>query len=136
MKIAVTSTGTGMDSRLDTRFGRCASFVIYDTESEQTTTLDNASRNAMGGAGISAAQLLADKNVDVVITGNVGPNAHHALNAANIEIYQCDAGDVKAAIAQYKGGNLSKIGAPSVGAHAGQGGGRGMGGGRGGGRGR
>ena len=32
MKIAITSTGNSLESNIDQRFGRCAYFVIYNTE--------------------------------------------------------------------------------------------------------
>ena len=32
MKVAVTSKGTTLDAQVDPRFGRCASFVIVETD--------------------------------------------------------------------------------------------------------
>ena len=88
MKIAVSSTGNTLESQLDLRFGRAASFIFVDTETMDFDAMDNSGAAAAGGAGISAAQLVADKNVGAVITGNVGPNAMNVLKAANIEIYR------------------------------------------------
>jgi len=34
MKIAITSTGNSLESNIDQRFGRCAYFVIYNTENK------------------------------------------------------------------------------------------------------
>ena len=34
MKIGISSTGNTMSSLLDARFGRCAYFVVYDTDHE------------------------------------------------------------------------------------------------------
>ena len=31
MKVAITSTGDNLESKLDQRFGRCGYFIIYDT---------------------------------------------------------------------------------------------------------
>jgi predicted Fe-Mo cluster-binding NifX family protein len=109
MKIAVSATGNTLESQLDLRFGRAAAFIIMDTETMDFEAVDNSGSAAAGGAGISAAQLVADKDVEAVITGNVGPNAMNVLKAANIEIYRGNAASVKDNVEQFKKGGLTKI---------------------------
>ncbi|MFA6671010.1 MAG: NifB/NifX family molybdenum-iron cluster-binding protein [Bacillota bacterium] len=109
MKIAVSATGNTLESQLDLRFGRAAAFIIMDTETMDFEAVDNSGAAAAGGAGISAAQLVADKDVEAVITGNVGPNAMNVLKAANIEIYRGNAASVKDNVEQFKKGGLTKI---------------------------
>lgn len=75
MRIAVTARGTDLDSQVDPRFGRCASFLVVDTESMDVDVLENASAGLGGGVGIQSAQLMADRDVKVVLTGNCDPNA-------------------------------------------------------------
>jgi predicted Fe-Mo cluster-binding NifX family protein len=84
----------------------------------------------MGGAGIQAAQTLTKKGVDVLITGNVGPNAFQALSAAGIKIVTGASGTVREVVEKYKRGELSETGAPTVKGHFGMGIGRGSGRGR------
>ena len=48
-------------------FGRTPMFMIYDTETQQTTILDNSGIQAQGGAGIKAAQVMIDEKVDVLL---------------------------------------------------------------------
>jgi predicted Fe-Mo cluster-binding NifX family protein len=69
------------------RFGRCPYFLIIDTETQKVEALENVGVRAAHGAGVSAAQIVADAGCQVVITGNVGPNAFYALNAAGIKIF-------------------------------------------------
>ena len=95
MKIAISSQGQGLEAMVDPRFGRCAYFIIYDSDTEKAEALSNPAFDATGGAGILAAQLIADKGVKVVITGNAGPNAFQTLNQAKIKIFGGATGTVK-----------------------------------------
>ena len=121
MKLCITSTGTSLDSNVDQRFGRCPYFIMYDTDSDTFESIENASREAMGGAGIQAGQLIASKNAGAVITGNFGPNAFRVLQAAKIKMYSGVSGTVREAIEKYKSGQLTETSAPDVGSHYGMG---------------
>ena len=72
MKIGISATGKTLDSEVDLRFGRCRYFIISDTETNEFEAIDNSSATAAGGAGISAAQILSNKGVKAVLTGNCG----------------------------------------------------------------
>ena len=69
MKIAISATGKNLDAEVDPRFGRCQYFIIIDPETMQFEALENSSAMASGGAGISAAQMIAGKGVEAVLTG-------------------------------------------------------------------
>jgi predicted Fe-Mo cluster-binding NifX family protein len=133
MKIAVSAVGDNLEAQLDPRFGRCLYFIFIDLESMEFDAVPNESANAMGGAGIQAAQNIANKKVEVMITGNMGPNAFQTLNAAGIRIIIGVSGTVKEAIEKFKAGELKETVAPNVASHFGMGGGGGRGGGMGGG---
>ena len=138
MKIAVSSSGNTLDSQIDPRFGRCAYFLIVDTDDMNFEAFDNESISLGGGAGIQAAQFVASKGAKAVLTGNVGPNAVKTLGAAGVEVFVGQNGTVGEALERYKGGDLQSTSAPNVADHHGMGGGgggRGMGGGGGMGRG-
>ena len=135
MKIAVSAAGDNLDTQLDPRFGRCQYFIFVDTESMKFDAVLNESASAMGGAGIQAAQNVADMKAEVVITGNMGPNAFQTLSAAGIKIITGVSGTVKDAIEKFKTGELKETPTPNVASHFGMGGGGGRGMGRGGGRG-
>jgi predicted Fe-Mo cluster-binding NifX family protein len=132
MKVAVTSTGTSLNSPIDPRFGRCAYFVIVETETMEKEVVPNASTGMAHGAGISAAQSIASRGVRAVITGNVGPNAYQALAATGIEVIIGARGTVEEAVRSFKAGELKPASNPTVGGHFGRGGAsRGQGRGRG-----
>ena len=44
--------------------------------------MDNSSAMAAGGAGISTAQVIADKGVQAVLTENCGPNTYQVLSSS------------------------------------------------------
>jgi predicted Fe-Mo cluster-binding NifX family protein len=132
MKIAVSATGNTLDSLVDPRFGRCAYFIIADVEGNEiknVETVQNPAATAMGGAGIQAAQLIANKGAEVLISGNIGPNAAGILSTTGIKIITGIAGiSVKEAVQRYLKGELKEIKASTT---PGFGPGRGMGFGRG-----
>ena len=121
MRICVTATGNNLDARVDPRFGRCSYFVLIDSETMQIEAIPNDASGARVGAGIEAAQTVADKEAKVLITGNVGPNAYQALSAAGIQIITGASETVKVAVDKFKKGELKKIDAPTVGEHFGVG---------------
>jgi predicted Fe-Mo cluster-binding NifX family protein len=127
MKICVSAAAGGLDVPLDPRFGRCAYFVIVNSETMEFEVVPNLAAEAMGGAGIRAAQTIASKGVEVLITGNVGPNAFQALSAAGIKIVTGAAGTVREVVEKYKRGELKGTSAPTVAGHFGMGTGRGRG---------
>jgi predicted Fe-Mo cluster-binding NifX family protein len=129
MKIALSATAPGLDAEVDPRFGRCQYFIIVDPQSMEFEALDNSNAMAAGGAGISTAQMIASKAVEVVLTGNCGPNAYQALSAAGIQLITGVSGRIKDAIEAYNAGKLQSSTQPNVGSHygMGMGVGRGMG---------
>ncbi len=131
MKICVTASGNTLDTPVDPRFGRTAHFLVVDSETITFEAVPNTAAGTMSGAGIQAAQTIASKGVNVVITGNVGPNAFQALTSAGIKIVIGAQGTVREVIGKYKRGELKETSAPTVGGHFGRGRGTGMGMGRG-----
>ena len=119
MKLAITATGPALDAEIDPRFGRCQYFVLVDPETMQFEVVENSGAMGGGGVGIAAAQIIAGKSVDVVITGNCGPNAYKTLSAAGIEVITGVTGKVEEAIESYKSGNLQASSQPNVEAHSG-----------------
>ncbi len=87
MKICITSTGPDLDSPVDPRFGRCQHFLIISEKGKLIKSVANEGVRAMGGAGITAAQIVANEGINIVITGNIGPNAFMVLNQVGIKIY-------------------------------------------------
>jgi predicted Fe-Mo cluster-binding NifX family protein len=86
--------------------------------------IDNANAGSTGGAGIQSGQLVSEKGVKAVLTGNVGPNAFQTLNAANIDIITGVSGSVNDVLSKYQKGELKPTAAPTVDSHFGMPGGK------------
>ena len=121
MKLCVTSTGQQLDDPVDPRFGRSHYFMIVDSDSLQFEAIQNPAITTGGGAGIKAAQVVADHGAEVVLTGNVGPNAFNTLQAAGLEIIVglVDT-TVKEAVEGFNAGQYQHVSSPSVEAHHGK----------------
>jgi len=133
MRIAISATGPALDAEVDSRFGRCSYFIIVDPDTMQFEALENSSAMQAGGAGISTGQMIASKGVQVVLTGNCGPNAYQVLSAAGLQVITGVSGKIQDAIQAYKSGQFQATSQSNVAAHSGMGGGmsKGMGMGRG-----
>ena len=125
MKLCITAAGGSLDSAVDPRFGRCQYFFIVDSDTMEFEAIENPSTSASGGAGIQAAQSIANKSIEVLITGSVGPNAFPILTASGIKVASVAGGSVADAIEQYKNGELQVLTGPTAPAHVGMGGGAG-----------
>lgn len=109
MKIAISTTGSNLDSLLDVRFGRCTYFQIHESETGDFTVIENQGQMAGGGAGIVASQQLVDEKVDVVITGNLGPNAFEVMEKAEVKAYKSESVSIKCVLENFKNGKLERI---------------------------
>jgi predicted Fe-Mo cluster-binding NifX family protein len=120
MKIALTCQGPSLDQAMDRRFGRAAYILIVDTKTDAVEVIDNVTNTPASGAGIATAQLLVDKGVGAVITGQVGPNALSVLRAAELKLWQAGPHSARQNLADYQAGKLTEL-ANFVQPHSGQG---------------
>jgi predicted Fe-Mo cluster-binding NifX family protein len=119
MKIAITSSGSDLKSEVDPRFGRCAYFILVETDTDKFEAVENTGAQGMGGVGILSGQIMADKGVEAVLTGSCGPNAFQTLQAAGIKVITGVTGTVQEAIDQFKLGDYKAISQPNASAHSG-----------------
>ena len=96
MKIAISSEGMNAESLLDSRFGRCTAFAIYDTETQDLNFIENPNKDAEEGAGPASVSLVANQGVKRIISGEFGFKIKGLLNDLKIEM---DARKEKASIA-------------------------------------
>jgi len=121
MKIAITATGPDLEAKVDPRFGRCPYFLIVQTDDLSFEAVENPNVTLGGGAGIQSGQLMSEKGVTHVLTGNCGPNAYQTLSATGIGVIVGCSGPIRDIIEQYKAGQLVPVSQPSVAGHFGTG---------------
>ena len=119
MKIAITSTGAKLEDKVDPRFGRCRYFILFDTDTNKFEAMENTGAQGMGGVGIQSGQIMSDKEVKIVLTGNCGPNAFSTLQAAGIEVITGATGTVQEAIDKFKSGGFKPVSQANASAHSG-----------------
>ena len=117
VKICITTTGKDLDAQVDPVFGRARYFLVVDSETLETEVVENVP--GAHGAGVQAAQTMVSKGVQVLLTGNVGPNAFQGLTAAGIQIHIGAKGTVREAIAAYKADTLQNPSGPTSQRHGG-----------------
>ncbi|PIE58634.1 MAG: dinitrogenase iron-molybdenum cofactor biosynthesis protein [Desulfobulbus propionicus] len=118
MKVAITAKGNALDSDVDPRFGRASYIILVDTDTMESEALDNsANLNALKGAGIQAATMIADQGAQVVCTGYCGPKAFQTLQAAGIKVVSDVTGTVRQAVEMMQTGNVQYTDAANADAH-------------------
>jgi predicted Fe-Mo cluster-binding NifX family protein len=86
MKIAITSTGNTLEAKLDSRFGRCTYFVIFDTESQATEFIPNQNKENIEGAGPASVQFVASRGVKKVVSGEFGAKVKTIFDQLQIQL--------------------------------------------------
>ncbi|MFW9923534.1 MAG: NifB/NifX family molybdenum-iron cluster-binding protein [Candidatus Thorarchaeota archaeon] len=125
MIVAISTNGQNLDGNVDSRFGRCGNFLLYDVTNSSIKVIENAGQYEGHGAGVTAAQKLVDAGVNVVISGNIGPNAFDILRSANISMYAY-IGTIRAALDLLRENRLETLTSPRKGPMSGVGKGRGV----------
>jgi predicted Fe-Mo cluster-binding NifX family protein/ferredoxin len=121
MRIAVTAKGSRLDDDVDPRFGRCSYFLFVDAATLAYESIENPNLALMSGAGIQSAQLIAERDAKVLLTGNCGPNAYETLHAAGIDVIVGVRGSIRDALNLFKTGAFASTARPSVASHFGEG---------------
>lgn len=118
MKVAISAEGKELSSAMDLRFGRAKGFLVYDTDTKESIYVDNKQNlESAQGAGIQSAKTVIDAGAEALITGNVGPKAFTALNAADIKIYLFKGSDAGSALEKLREGKLEQADTPNVEGH-------------------
>jgi predicted Fe-Mo cluster-binding NifX family protein len=111
MRIAISSNGKTLDDSVSDVFGRSPYFIIVQVDDKKINfveAFENISKNQVGGTGVTVAQAVIEKEVNAVISGNIGPRALDVFKQFKIETFQAK-GTVKQALQDYLENKLKKI---------------------------
>ena len=86
MIVAITSTGNTIESSIDPRFGRCAFFVLYDTESKEIFFHKNPYKEVEEAAGVSVVDWLSQFSCSKIVSGEFGSKIKHLLDEQQIQM--------------------------------------------------
>lgn len=104
MRIAVTYE----NGKVFGHFGHTEEFKVYEVEDGQVKSSEVIGSEGQGHGAL--AELLDDKNIDVLICGGIGGGAFDALSERGIEVVAGTEGDVDAAVEAYLKGELTSTG--------------------------
>ena len=88
MKILLPVNDENMEAGICASFGRAPYFMLWETESETVLYIENPGAASSGGAGIKAAQAVADQKPDVLLVPRIGKNASDVIDVAKIKIFK------------------------------------------------
>ncbi len=98
MLVAIPTNGNDLSGMVDERFGRCARFLLVDSETMEFQVIANPAAMQSGGAGVTAAQIVIDQGARAVLAGEVGPKAYDVLERAGVMIYARITGNARDAM--------------------------------------
>ena len=114
MEIVITSQGQELSSEIDPRFGQAQWLIVVDTETDEVNAQKNTLDLSASIFGIQTAQNIVERDIEAVITGNIGTNAFTVLSASGIRIFLCPGNTVGEALALLKAGKLNEADGANV----------------------
>jgi predicted Fe-Mo cluster-binding NifX family protein len=108
MKIAITSDGPSLESKVEMKLGTAQYLIIVDTESWDYEAVRNPGASVQSGAGIQTVVLAVRNGVESIITGYSRPGIVDQLRSNGIEVLTGISGTVGDVIEKCKKGVLGK----------------------------
>lgn len=87
-KIAITVGASSLDAEVEPRFGRSPLLLLVDPDTLAWEPLENPESDAIGMVGVHVTELLKERHVTDVVSGQFGPKACDALESAEITMHR------------------------------------------------
>lgn len=101
MKIAIASNNKTLESEISQIGGRAPFYLIFE-DKKLVKVISNPFRMGGGGAGFGVARMLINEKVNLVISGNFGPNMLDALENSGIKTKVVQGKTVEEALKEVK----------------------------------
>ena len=98
----------GIESTIYGHFASAPLFVIIDTETLQSSAVDNCD-SANPFAGCNPFSALRGQQLDGIVVGGIGDDALRAMNLCGFRIYQADSASAAQNAALLECGNLPEV---------------------------
>ena len=98
----------GLESAVYGHFGSAPSFVVVDTDSNETVGVKNGNRHHQHG-NCNPVMALMGRQIDAVIVGGIGPGALRKLNAMGIRVLGAGAPTIQENLALWKTDELPEL---------------------------
>ena len=109
-RIAVASTGEGLDARLEVPLSVCTSFVVVDPATNEWEVVRTEPDGPSREVSVKAIRTVVRSGAAVLITPKIHPECCMALQALAVSVYIAPEGiTVREAIEQYEGGLLEEV---------------------------
>lgn len=118
MKICFpVATDDGLASKVYNHFGSAQRFIVVDTETGATLSINNGDKQHVHGA-CSPLRALAGNPIDAVVVGGIGAGALTMLNRAQIRVFCSQAATVGENVELFKSGAFQEIAPQTCGGHS------------------
>lgn len=90
--VALTVGSPSFEAKVESGLCRSAYLLLVDPDTLAWESVENPGRSTRGDPEVRVAQALCDREVGDVLTGECGPKANCALQAAGITMHRCECG--------------------------------------------
>lgn len=98
----------GLDSEIFGHFGSAPFFVVFDTDNEAISTINNQDLGHIHGQ-CNPMKALNGRKMDAVIVGGIGGGAITGLNNMGIKVYKAAQGTIRDHIQLFKAASLTEM---------------------------
>jgi len=88
MKIAVAASSKTAKASVSNMAAKCPYYLIFNNKGELIEVIDNPYRDASGGAGPSAANFLAQRDIDIIVAGSFGSKMINTLENKGVTHFE------------------------------------------------
>jgi len=88
MKIAVAASSKTAKASVSNMAAKCPYYLIFNNKGELIEVIDNPYRDASRGAGPSAANFLAQRDIDIIVAGSFGSKMVNTLENKGVTHFE------------------------------------------------